>query len=1035
MRRIVYSVLATAFIALLCQSQLYAADRSRVIVLDLPAEKIAEEIGILPPTRLTPQDKANMSGFRFDGDTLRVLAIPVEWTNRPATYSRETIDSLLFSRNVFPGGSVADYYNEVSYGQITIVGEVLDWYNAGTYSGYFDFEPIFDVLDLTVDYTQFDGDFDGNVDAAIFVRSGTGEEDSQDSWDIWSHAYIYPLGSGPGPYDGGMHIPRWNTSPELRPLRAPFCPMPFSGQDTLNRIRVFCHELAHNLGLPDLYDYDSKLAVLTYTTPNDNNDHPLMDWCLMGYYGYGIFSLGTQVPTHLCGWSKKNLGWIEPVVLPYGTYDDVVIYDIETTNESSLYMIPIDPPEGEYFLLEYRNPRSTAQYDKMDSDFSVFLCPDLSFGCDTLDRGLLITHIHDSLTADFNVNNGTPEFPHYTVAVEDAGYNPSMDASSNPEGHVTDSAQWWYPYETRKGATLNPDVPGQEEFGPSTYPSSDGYLFPTGITVRVDSIVGDKLYAYVDNPLQIGPHAIGISPHQNQYNVAAFADIVVTFDIDLDEGTVDQATFIVYGSNSGRKVGDYSYDLLDRLLTFDRSVDFFPGEIVTVVLTKGIESSDGFGMPRPFVSNFTIASGEAPSNFRLRSAYTAGTGPSGVAAADLDGNGSADIAAANYSSDDISVFINNGSGSFAAQVSYAVGEQPTAVCDADLDGDGDIDLAVSNGAYSPASNVSILINNGSGIFGSHVTCDVDDRPANLCAADLDGDGDFDIATANDQSGNISILLNNGDATFAPQVTYATDDAPWVICAADLDNDDDIDLATASFTANSVCVLLNDGNGAFPSFVSSPTGSGPSGIVAVDLHNDGLVDLVTADGLGDSVSIIYNNGGGTFWLGYNCDIGSGNTPGAITAADFDGDGDMDIATPNISSNDISILLNDGTGFLSFDDVHTVGDQPYWLCTADFDGDADIDIATADHSSNAISVLLNDIGYIVGDTDGSGEIDIDDVVFLITYIFAGGPAPDPLEAGDADCSGAIDIDDVVYLIAYIFSGGPPPGDPDDNGTPDC
>jgi len=66
------------------------------------------------------------------------------------------------------------------------------------------------------------------------------------------------------------------------------------------------------------------------------------------------------------------------------------------------------------------------------------------------------------------------------------------------------------------------------------------------------------------------------------------------------------------------------------------------------------------------------------------------------------------------------------------------------------------------------------------------------------------------------------------------------------------------------------------------------------------------------------------------------------------------------------------------------------------------------------------------YVPGDADGSGEVDIDDVVYLIAYIFSGGPAPDPLEAGDADCSGEIDIDDVVYLIAYIFSGGPAPGD---------
>ncbi|MBU1320680.1 MAG: C10 family peptidase [candidate division Zixibacteria bacterium] len=75
------------------------------------------------------------------------------------------------------------------------------------------------------------------------------------------------------------------------------------------------------------------------------------------------------------------------------------------------------------------------------------------------------------------------------------------------------------------------------------------------------------------------------------------------------------------------------------------------------------------------------------------------------------------------------------------------------------------------------------------------------------------------------------------------------------------------------------------------------------------------------------------------------------------------------------------------------------------------------------------------YVCGDADGSAGVDIDDVVFLIAYIFSGGPAPDPLESGDSDCSGAIDIDDVVYTISYIFSGGPPPCDPDDNGTPNC
>jgi hypothetical protein len=61
---------------------------------------------------------------------------------------------------------------------------------------------------------------------------------------------------------------------------------------------------------------------------------------------------------------------------------------------------------------------------------------------------------------------------------------------------------------------------------------------------------------------------------------------------------------------------------------------------------------------------------------------------------------------------------------------------------------------------------------------------------------------------------------------------------------------------------------------------------------------------------------------------------------------------------------------------------------------------------------------------GDVDHSGSVDIDDAVYLITYVFSGGPEPVPIESGDVDCSGGVDIDDVVYLISYIFASGPEP-----------
>lgn len=506
MKKILYLIVVCGVVVMLFPGLVKAIDFSKGMILDVPQQVIDQQFGKIPASQLTRQDSIDIASFRFTADTLKVLAILVKWNNRSNTYSRLTFDSLLFSRDVFPGGSVADYFYEVSYGKAIVVGQVIDWYNAGSYNPNYNFENILPALDPVIDYSQFDGNHDGDVDAVVFIHAGNGQEDSHNTDDIWSYAYIYPPGSGPGPFDG-VHVNRWNTSPETRPLHNPNNPRQFTGVNARNRIRVFCHELSHCFGLPDLYDYDDKLDTTTYYTPNDDNDHPVNDWCIMGYGGYGIFSLGSDIPSHLCGWSKKELGWITPVTLTEGTYTHLVIHNIETTNDSSLFLLPIIPTQGEYFLLEYRNPNSTAKFDKLDSDYSVFFWPALTYGCDPLDRGLIITHVHDSLGAYYyRINNGTPEYAHYTVKIEDAGYNPNRDDHSNPGGWVSDSAQWWYPYETQLAASFSNSVPGQETFSYYTDPSTRGYFGPTWITVRVDSMVDDKLYAFVRIP---GPFVAG----------------------------------------------------------------------------------------------------------------------------------------------------------------------------------------------------------------------------------------------------------------------------------------------------------------------------------------------------------------------------------------------------------------------------------------------------------------------------------------------------------------------------------------------
>ncbi len=59
---------------------------------------------------------------------------------------------------------------------------------------------------------------------------------------------------------------------------------------------------------------------------------------------------------------------------------------------------------------------------------------------------------------------------------------------------------------------------------------------------------------------------------------------------------------------------------------------------------------------------------------------------------------------------------------------------------------------------------------------------------------------------------------------------------------------------------------------------------------------------------------------------------------------------------------------------------------------------------------------------GDADGNGGVTVSDVVYIVNYIFLGGPPPVYDPAADADCSGIVNVSDVVYIVNYIFGGGP-------------
>jgi hypothetical protein len=66
----------------------------------------------------------------------------------------------------------------------------------------------------------------------------------------------------------------------------------------------------------------------------------------------------------------------------------------------------------------------------------------------------------------------------------------------------------------------------------------------------------------------------------------------------------------------------------------------------------------------------------------------------------------------------------------------------------------------------------------------------------------------------------------------------------------------------------------------------------------------------------------------------------------------------------------------------------------------------------------------VKYLRGDANGDTSISVADVVYIISYLFKGGPAPQYYDSGDVNCDGLISVSDVVYLISYLFKLGNPP-----------
>lgn len=327
---------------------------------------------------------------------INVLAILVEFSDNAGQVSGTYFDNLIYGTT---GNTVWSYYDEVSYGNLDIVTvnlpSSIGWQTMPqTYAYYVNAnyglggypnnarklaEDAVWAANPYVDFSLYDNDNDGKVDAIYIIHAGPGAEWTGNVNDIWSHAWSCVN----DPYVDGVWVDSYSMEPEYW----------YNPNDMT--CGVYVHELGHIFGLPDLYD-------------TDYSSRGLGNWSSMAS-GSWNGNLGNS-PAHFDAWCKAFLGFATPINV--------------TTNISGAPFPAVENTPAIYRLCTngQAGPQFFMAENRQQTGFDAALPHE----------GILIYHIDENESGNRNEwYPGYTSFGHYMVALEQADGDWDLEQNMN----------------------------------------------------------------------------------------------------------------------------------------------------------------------------------------------------------------------------------------------------------------------------------------------------------------------------------------------------------------------------------------------------------------------------------------------------------------------------------------------------------------------------------------------------------------------------------------------------------------------------